>query len=85
MEPRLLTYYFHQLRKKAGVQDIHFHQLRHTFATRCLEAQGDILSVSAILGHTSTQLTLDTYADSMIEQRMQVIVQLEKHLQRVNE
>ncbi|MGM0340203.1 tyrosine-type recombinase/integrase [Enterococcus sp. AZ007] len=85
MEPRLLTYYFHQLREKAGVQDIHFHQLRHTFATRCLEAQGDILSVSAILGHTSTQLTLDTYADSMIEQRMQVIVQLEKHLQRVNE
>lgn len=85
MEPRMLTYYFHQLRRKAGVQDIHFHQLRHTFATRCLEAQGDILSVSALLGHTSTQLTLDTYADSMIEQRMKVIVQLDKRLQRANE
>lgn len=81
MEPRLLTYYFHQLRKKSRGS-------RHPFppiASRCLEAQGDILSVSAILGHTSTQLNLDTYADSMIEQRMQVIVQLEKHLQRVNE
>jgi len=50
-------------------------------ATRCLEAQGDILSVSAMLGHTSTQLTLDTYADSMIEQRMQVIYQMEKIIQ----
>ncbi|MBO0451831.1 tyrosine-type recombinase/integrase [Candidatus Enterococcus murrayae] len=81
MEPRLLTYHFHRLRDQAGIQDIHFHQLRHTFATRCLEAQGDILSVSAMLGHTSTQLTLDTYADSMMEQRMHVIVQLEKILQ----
>lgn len=81
IEPRLLTYHFHRLREKAGIKDIHFHQLRHTFATRCLEAQGDILSVSAMLGHTSTQLTLDTYADSMIEQRIQVIYQMEKILQ----
>lgn len=81
VEPRLLTYHFHRLRKRARIQDIHFHQLRHTFATRCLEAQGDISSVSALLGHTSTQLTLDTYADSMIEQRIQVIVQMEKILE----
>lgn len=81
IEPRLLTYHFHRIRKKAGLQEIHFHQLRHTFATRCLEAQGDILSVSAMLGHTSTQLTLDTYADSMMEQRIQVIYQMEKILQ----
>lgn len=81
VEPRLLTYHFHRLREKAGITGIHFHQLRHTFATRCLEAQGDILSLSAMLGHTSTQLTLDTYADSMIEQRMQVIYQMEKIIQ----
>lgn len=81
IEPRMLTYHFHRLRHKAGIKDIHFHQLRHTFATRCLEVQGDILSVSAMLGHTSTQLTLDTYADSMLEQRIQVIYQLEKIIQ----
>ncbi|MBO0455090.1 tyrosine-type recombinase/integrase [Candidatus Enterococcus murrayae] len=80
IEPRLLTYHFHRLCEKAEIKDIHFHQLRHTFATRCLEAQGDILSVSALLGHTSTQLTLDTYADSMLEQRVQVIYQMEKIL-----
>ncbi|MGM0113406.1 tyrosine-type recombinase/integrase [Enterococcus sp. DIV0187] len=78
MEPRLLTHHFHRIRKKCGLENVHFHQLRHTFATRCLEAQNDILSVSALLGHTSTQLTLDTYADSMMEQRIAVIIQMER-------
>ncbi|MGH1846819.1 tyrosine-type recombinase/integrase [Enterococcus gilvus] len=77
VEPRLLTYHFHRIRKKCGLEDVHFHQLRHTFATRCLEAQSDILSVSALLGHASTKLTLDTYADSMMDQRIQVIYQME--------
>ncbi|MGH1846809.1 site-specific integrase [Enterococcus gilvus] len=77
VEPRLLTYHFHRIRKKCGLEDVHFHQLRHTFATRCLESQSDILSVSALLGHASAKLTLDTYADSMMDQRIQVIYQME--------
>ena len=80
-EPRLLTYHFHQIRKKANLQRIHFHQLRHTFATRCLEAKGDISSVSAILGHASTQMTLDTYASALLEQRIQVISQMNQLIQ----
>ncbi|MGP5429063.1 tyrosine-type recombinase/integrase [Enterococcus malodoratus] len=76
-EPRLLTYHFHRIRKKAELMQIHFHQLRHTFATRCLEANRDISSVSAILGHASTQMTLDTYVDAMLEQRVQVIKELD--------
>jgi len=77
VEPRLLTYHFHQIRKQCGLEDIHFHQLRHTFATRCLEPQSDIKSVSDMMGHSSTQLTLDTYADSMMEQKTKVIFQME--------
>lgn len=77
-EPRLLTYHFHRIRLKAGLVQIHFHQLRHTFATRCLEVKKDISSVSALLGHASTQMTLDTYVDAMMEQRYQVIHELEQ-------
>lgn len=77
-EPRLLTYHFHRIRLKAGLIQIHFHQLRHTFATRCLEAKTDISSVSALLGHASTQMTLDTYVDAMMEQRVQVINELDR-------
>ncbi|MGM0337013.1 tyrosine-type recombinase/integrase [Enterococcus sp. AZ007] len=77
-EPRLLTYHFHQIRKKANLPNIHFHQLRHTFATRCLEAKGDVSSVSALLGHASTQMTLDTYVNALMEQRVRVISRMEK-------
>ncbi len=80
LEPRLLTYHFHQIRAAAGLPTIHFHLLRHTFATRCLECKGDIMSVSNMLGHSSTQMTLDTYAGSVMEQRIQVIAQMEKSI-----
>ncbi|MGG5315181.1 tyrosine-type recombinase/integrase [Enterococcus sp. AZ072] len=80
VEPRLLTYHFHRIREKANLSTIHFHQLRHTFATRCLESRGDIMSVSALMGHSSTQMTLDTYAGSLMEQRFQVVSQMEKEI-----
>ena len=78
MEPRLLTYHFHHIRQAAGLPEIHFHQLRHTFATRCLENNGDIMSVSALMGHSSTQMTLDTYASSTLEQRILVVAKMER-------
>lgn len=72
-EPRLLTRYFHKLREAAEIGEVHFHQLRHTFATRCIETRADIASVSALLGHASAKMTLDIYTDAMLEQRIQVI------------
>lgn len=77
-EPRLLTYHFHQVRKISGMESIHFHQLRHTFATRCVEANGDIASISRLLGHKSTKTTLDIYTDSFFEQREDIIKSMEK-------
>lgn len=38
-----------------------FHALRHTFATRALEAGVSIKVVSKILGHASVRITMDTY------------------------
>lgn len=79
-EPRLITYHFHRIRKKARLENIHFHQLRHTFATRCLEATANILPVSRILGHSSVQLTTDIYYDSLIAERIAVIQSMEYSL-----
>lgn len=79
-EPRLMTYHFHKIRAKAGLENIHFHQLRHTFATRCIESKADIVSVSALLGHSSTKMTLDIYADSILEQRQKTIYLMEKEI-----
>ncbi|MBV7390599.1 tyrosine-type recombinase/integrase [Enterococcus alishanensis] len=80
-DPRLLTYYFHKIRRTADLEHITFHQLRHTFATRCLESKADIMSVSAILGHASTQMTLDIYADSLFDERRKTLAKMEKSLQ----
>ncbi|EOL40592.1 hypothetical protein RV11_GL003066 [Enterococcus phoeniculicola] len=76
-EPRTLTYHFNRIRKKANLPDVHFHQLRHTFATRCLEVSKNISSVSAVMGHASTQMTLDVYGDSMIETRLDMLEKME--------
>lgn len=80
MEPRLLSYHFKRIAKKAALDHIHFHQLRHTFATRCMEAQADIVSVSTLLGHASAKTTLDIYVDSMFEQREKIIDNMEQLL-----
>jgi len=47
--------------KKAGLEPQRFHTLRHTFATRALEAGVEAKIVSKILGHSTIQMTLDTY------------------------
>ena len=61
LEPRRLLYHFKILLKKAGLQNIRFHTLRHTFATRCLECAIDMKIVSKILGHSTIQITADLY------------------------
>ncbi|MGM0216280.1 tyrosine-type recombinase/integrase [Enterococcus sp. AZ109] len=77
-EPRLLTYHFHRVRAKAGMKGVHFHQLRHTFATRCLETTSQSLDVSQLLGHSSTKLTTDVYGHSMLNRRVSLIAAMEK-------
>ena len=77
-EPRLLTYYFHKIREVCLLSNTHFHQLRHTFATRCIEANVDIVSVSRLLGHSSTKTTLDIYTDSLFVSQTLAIAQMEE-------
>lgn len=47
--------------KQAGLPDIRFHDLRHTFATHALASGVDAKTLSGILGHTNASFTLDTY------------------------
>ena len=45
----------------AGLPNIRFHDLRHTFATHALASGVDAKTLSGILGHTKASFTLDTY------------------------
>ncbi len=49
------------LLKQAGLPDIRFHDLRHTFATHAIASGVDAKTLSGILGHTNASFTLDTY------------------------
>ncbi len=66
-EPRTMQNHFKRYLSKGNVGDINFHALRHTFATRCIEAGFDIKTLSEILGHSSVKITLDKYVHSSME------------------
>ncbi|MDA2920583.1 site-specific integrase [Desulfobacterota bacterium AH_259_B03_O07] len=56
--PDSLKRCFEGARKRAKIEDLRFHDLRHTFATRAIEAGGSIVALSKILGHASIQTTM---------------------------
>ncbi len=49
------------------MQNVNFHALRHTFATRCVEEGFDIKTLSEILGHVNVNITLNRYVHSSME------------------
>ena len=61
MDPRSYQYRFQSYLQEVGIQKVHFHVLRHTFATNCIENGADVKSVSEILGHSSVTITLNKY------------------------
>lgn len=49
---------FERLCRKAGIEGLRFHDLRHTSATRMIEAGASIVAVSRILGHSDIKTTM---------------------------
>lgn len=80
IDPRTLRYRFKKVLEQAGLPNFTFHSLRHTFATRCIESGASVVTVSSLLGHKSTQLTLDTYAHSFIGEKQKAIHLLEEYI-----
>ena len=69
VSPRTFDYRYHKLLRTAGIQTINYHALRHTFATRCIEAGVDVKTLSELLGHTDASITLNTYVHSSMERK----------------
>ncbi|MDN3512015.1 MAG: tyrosine-type recombinase/integrase [Candidatus Jettenia sp.] len=48
---------FEKALQKAGIEDFHFHDLRHTFATRLAQRGVDIYTISKLMGHKDIRMT----------------------------
>jgi integrase len=58
LDARNLLRAFYAARKKVGLEDVRFHDLRHTFATRLVQAGVNLYVVKELLGHKSLTMTM---------------------------
>lgn len=75
LSPRTYEFRYKKVLEKCEISPINYHALRHTFATRCAEAQIDAKTISELLGHASVGITLNTYVHSCMSLKRK---QLEK-------
>ncbi|MDO4847502.1 MAG: site-specific integrase [Clostridiaceae bacterium] len=60
-DPASIVRKLHRMQKRAGLPEIRFHDLRHSFATLSLAQGQDIKTISHMLGHTDAGFTMNTY------------------------
>jgi len=62
LDPGVLSHTFHRIAIQAGLKDVHFHTLRHTFASLMLLRGAKPKVISEALGHASVAFTMDCYS-----------------------
>lgn len=75
-DPRVLQRKLKAITVNNGINDIHFHSLRHTFATRMVAAGADMKTVSMLLGHSTVNTTLNIYTHSCMDLKKEAIKKL---------
>jgi integrase len=78
VEPRTMQYRFAKLLENADLPSVHFHSLRHAFASGCIALGFDVKTLSEILGHSSVELTLNRYVHTSMERKRQCMALLDK-------
>ena len=72
-EPKIYREYYYNILKKLNIKKLSYHSLRHTFATSAIENGTDYKTVSEILGHSSINITLETYVHPQMKQKKKCI------------
>lgn len=61
VEPRCYRKSLRSYLRRAGVPTVNPHALRHTFATTCLQAGCNVKTLSELLGHAGSDITMKRY------------------------
>ena len=68
-EPKVMQDHFARVLRRCGLEEVNYHALRHTFATRCVELGFDVKSLSELLGHSTVSMTMDRYVHPSLEHK----------------
>jgi len=68
---------FNAAKRRTGIQNLRFHDLRHTVVSRLVEAGVDINTLKELLGHSSVKVT-ERYTHSNREQKERAVELLVK-------
>ncbi|MFR7913952.1 tyrosine-type recombinase/integrase [Eubacterium ramulus] len=66
--------------EKYNIEPFSTHSLRHTFATRCIEAGMKPKTLQHIMGHSTITTTMDLYVDLLDDERGYEIEKVQKYL-----
>jgi len=69
--------------RKTGIEKFSMHTLRHTFATRCIEAGMKPKTLQMILGHYDIGITMNLYVHVTDEEKVKEVESIEKMLKIV--
>ena len=67
---------FYKLVKKAGLPKANPHALRHSFATRALEAGVDLKTTQELLGHSTIDITANLYTHALMTHKKKEVSKL---------
>lgn len=69
--------------KRAAIEDFHFHDLRHTFASQLIQAGASLAEVQKLLGHKSITMTM-RYAHLCHEQTTEAVRKLDERINSIS-
>jgi integrase len=70
---------FHRHRRKAGLPEMRFHDLRHTAITLMLKGGVDVRTVAEIAGHSDPAMTLRRYAHVIPDMRRRAALSIDSY------
>jgi integrase len=72
MSTNMFRYHLDKAVKRAGIESLHIHGLRHTAVSLMIRQKVDIKVISEAIGHTNIATTLDIYGHVYDEQRREM-------------